>query len=320
MEAFLLQAKGASGPVLLAGIVERALKAKDVFSFDALLQLPNVQALRGTPQEPTLRLLEIFAYGTFADLKAGEAAELAPQALAKLRVLTLVSLASKQKSLQYGQLYPALGLADGDSSALEEVIVQAISSGLLEGRIDQRGSKLEVASAAGRDLPSNSMEAVDSLLAKVREWKEVVDTASTQISAELQALNAAAAADKERKAALDAAIEKEAIRLRQQQQQQQHAQQQSYPPQHHPHHHHHPQMQPRATAAASATTSSAAGVGGGVGGGFLGSLASMMGVGMGVGARTASGSSSAAAAVDAAAASPVRRAAGAGPSPPAVRR
>lgn len=212
----MLQAKATTSPVALAGIIERALKAKDLFSFGELLDIPGVQALQGTPQQSALDLLSLFAYskhgyGEYAEgVKTGRfPADLHPQAVNKLRQLTLTSVAASAKSLQYGQLYSVLGLNDGDAAALEEVIVQTISAGLLEGRIDQRASRLEVTSVHGRDIPA-TMESVDELLSKVRRWKAVVEEASADISAELSELQRLADEEASRKRALEDAAAKAA--------------------------------------------------------------------------------------------------------------
>ena len=50
-------------------IVQQALNAKRVFVFGELLAEPNVRALKSTDQANQLRLLEIFAYGTYSDYK-----------------------------------------------------------------------------------------------------------------------------------------------------------------------------------------------------------------------------------------------------------
>lgn len=100
IDAFLALANAATGPISLASVIERcdawyrarararrrrscrhtcchhpahpacsALKAKDVWQFGELLDVPAVRGLATTEQAEWLRLLEIFAFGTYGDYK-----------------------------------------------------------------------------------------------------------------------------------------------------------------------------------------------------------------------------------------------------------
>ena len=74
------------------------------FTYGGLLECRAVRALEGTADEPSLRLLRIFAYGTLQTYKrersqSGDAAlpAIGPQQEKKLRQLTLLSLAAANK-------------------------------------------------------------------------------------------------------------------------------------------------------------------------------------------------------------------------------
>ena len=77
LEQFCTLAKSAGGSRAVGDIVQQALNAKRVFVFGELLAEPNVRALKSTDQANQLRLLEIFAYGTYSDYKK-EASSLPP--------------------------------------------------------------------------------------------------------------------------------------------------------------------------------------------------------------------------------------------------
>merc|ERR1712100_423887 len=88
--------KSAGGSRAVGDIVQQALNAKRVFVFGELLAEPNVRALKSTDQANQLRLLEIFAYGTYSDYKKeASSLPLTPPQKTKLRQLSLVSLARK---------------------------------------------------------------------------------------------------------------------------------------------------------------------------------------------------------------------------------
>lgn len=129
--------------------------------------------------------MNLFLYGTLSDYLASPASypTLTQNHISKLRQLTLVSLASSARTLDYARLLSELKLnvyiADGnlqfdgiggssssassadDQSALkdlttiralEDVIIEAIYAGLLTGRFDQRSGRFHVDSVMGRDV------------------------------------------------------------------------------------------------------------------------------------------------------------------------
>jgi COP9 signalosome complex subunit 7 len=56
-------------PRFIAELIKGAISAPGTYVFTELLQLPSVQALRGTEAEPWLTLLEIFSWGTYQEYK-----------------------------------------------------------------------------------------------------------------------------------------------------------------------------------------------------------------------------------------------------------
>ena len=78
------------------------LNKEKIFVFGELLEMANVQALRGTEFEPHLKLLELFAYGTHGDHASADPAaypELSKKMVVKLRMLTIVTLVHRSKKV-----------------------------------------------------------------------------------------------------------------------------------------------------------------------------------------------------------------------------
>lgn len=96
--------------------------------------------------------LQLFAFGVYTDFIAQrtQLPALSDSQLNKLRQMTIVSLASRQKHLPYAVLLSALGLTN--VRQLEDLIIEAIYADILQGKLDQKNQTLEVNSAIGRDV------------------------------------------------------------------------------------------------------------------------------------------------------------------------
>ena len=129
LEAFVARAKAARGDELLV-VLEEALLHPEVFVFGELLALENVQALGARkgqggplpemrPRErgpQVLLLLRLMASGTVEDLremiKKQEIERVHPMMLYKIRLLTVVSLASVSSCVPFVDLQNALEAPD----------------------------------------------------------------------------------------------------------------------------------------------------------------------------------------------------------------
>jgi len=69
LEPYILLSKSATSPRAAADLITQATSAPNTYVFAELLQTPNIQALRTATAEHAayLTLLEIFAWGTWAD-------------------------------------------------------------------------------------------------------------------------------------------------------------------------------------------------------------------------------------------------------------
>ena len=83
----------------------------------------------------------------------------------KLRKLTILDMASKNKSLFYEDLYNELTLKN--ESDLEELIIEMIYQDLLVCKIDQRNREIKVSSCKGRDIKPGEINEIKSNLKKM---------------------------------------------------------------------------------------------------------------------------------------------------------
>lgn len=168
LSPFLILAKTARGKAAIA-LIQQVLNHKKVFVFGELLDEPVIQALKGTEDSKHHDLLELFAYGTFAQYKENKAAypELTDAQQKKLKQLTILSLAQKQRIVPYSLLQEQIDISE--LRALEDLIIESMYAGLLRGKLDQSASHLEVKYAIGRDI---KLDELDAMMAKLKQWAD----------------------------------------------------------------------------------------------------------------------------------------------------
>lgn len=166
LEQFVILAKNVKGNAAVE-LVKQVLEAPGVYVFGELLDMQNVQELANGPQSGYFKLLNVFAYGTYSDYKANrsELPELTTQQLKKLRHLTTVSLATKNKCLPYSLLLSELDIKN--VRELEDLIIEVIYADVVRGKLDQHNQQLEVDYAIGRDI---RREAVPDIVHVLQEW------------------------------------------------------------------------------------------------------------------------------------------------------
>lgn len=204
LEQFCTLAKSAGGSRAVGDIVQQALNAKRVFVFGELLAEPNVRALKSTDQANQLRLLEIFAYGTYSDYKkeASSLPPLTPPQKTKLRQLSLVSLARKASVVPYDAIGEALEVTE--QRDLEDLVIETVYAGLVAGKMDQMAREFKVSRASGRDVKPDDVGAMaDALTA----WADRADAVAEQLEENKVQAKALRDARKGDAAALQAKIE-----------------------------------------------------------------------------------------------------------------
>ena len=164
LNKFLLLAKTTKGAAT-AALIKQATEHPHVFVFGELLALPNVQELEGSPSASALELLKLFAYGTWREFRASPLAASAPLSDAqatKLKKLTVVSIASQSKKLSYDVLQREVEMHS--VREVEDLLIECMYGGLLQGRLDQAAKTIDVFSCAPRDVHPDELEGMSETL------------------------------------------------------------------------------------------------------------------------------------------------------------
>ncbi|KAJ4334172.1 hypothetical protein N0V95_009241, partial [Ascochyta clinopodiicola] len=184
LEPFLALSKSATSPRAASDLVVQATSAPNTYVFAELLQTPNIQNLRSSPEHaPYLTLLEIFAWGTWADYKSRpELPKLSAPQHQKLLLLSLLPLSRSHATLTYKHLLAALDLPT--ARPLEELITTAIYAGLVTATLDPAHSLVSVTSIAPlRDLAPGSLPALQGTL---QTWSARCDAALADLEAQVE--------------------------------------------------------------------------------------------------------------------------------------
>lgn len=182
---FILLAKSAKGKGVVA-VIQQALQNPQTFVFGELLDVPSVRALAEGENKQWYDTLALFAYGTYADYKAAPQnfAELSPALQKKLKQLSIVSLASSQKSLPYSLLLGQLEI--GNVRELEDLIIDSIYVGIIKGKLDQKEQRFQVDWSMGRDIRPGQLQEMIKILDL---WCEKSETLMSEIKERIQYAN-----------------------------------------------------------------------------------------------------------------------------------
>lgn len=155
LEAYVLLANGAKGAAAV-GLVQQVLEAPGVYVFGELLDHHNIKDLESNSNTPNAKgyfdMLNLFAYGTYDEYLSMEdkLPPLTDPMRKKLRLLTIASTATKEKTIQYAYLQKALGIES--IRELEDLIIEGTNNAVLQGKLDQKSKHFEVDYAMGRDI------------------------------------------------------------------------------------------------------------------------------------------------------------------------
>lgn len=171
MEGILQNVKSSDGSRATTGLlVQQALRAKKIYVFGELLAQPQVQKMKSAPE---YELLEIFAFGTYGAYRAKQAwfeaqlgQALTPVQLAKLRQLTVLSLAQQSKQLRYADVGEATGLSS--VREVEDLVISCVYDGLLKATCNPQLACFVVQWSAGRDARGEAD--LQQVVAKLDLW------------------------------------------------------------------------------------------------------------------------------------------------------
>jgi len=180
-------------------IIKKVLGQQQIFVFGELLDAPGVKELANTPHKSWLELLRLFAYGTYADYKAQpDLPKLSTPQSTKLKLLSIVEYAARNKELSYGMLMRELDV--NNVRELEDLIIDCVYQGLIQGKLDQRKQMFEVQSVMGRDLGPHD---VDNMINTLGNWLNTTDNFIKHIDKRIESANATHEKKKKEQADID---------------------------------------------------------------------------------------------------------------------
>lgn len=185
LEQYLLLAKTAKGAAAVE-LIKQVLEVPGMYVFGELLDMANVQELGNGPNAPYLHLLNVFAYGTYANYLANQSQlpVLTPAMVTKLRHLTIVSLATKSKCIPYSKLLQELNMKN--LRELEDLIIEVIYADVVRGKLDQKNNQLEVDYTIGRDIRPEEIGIITTVL---QDWCDTCETVVSNIENQITRAN-----------------------------------------------------------------------------------------------------------------------------------
>ncbi|GFR46209.1 hypothetical protein Agub_g7748, partial [Astrephomene gubernaculifera] len=205
IQQYVLLAKGARGRGL-TDLIATASADPAIFGFGELLDVPSIKELQGTDLAPHYALLQLFAYGTWADYlaNAGSLPPLSPAQQLKLKQLTVASLAACDKVLPYARLQSALQI--GSVRELEDFLINhCFYSGLVAaGKLDQKQGCLQVYDVLGRDVRP---EQLPELTRRMGAWISAGEELLRAIEGRVSYTSSAAEAARAHREELEARVE-----------------------------------------------------------------------------------------------------------------
>jgi len=159
-------------------IIVAVFKNPELMRTDNLLESYVVQSLESDKSfSKTFQLLEIFTCKGFKDYTEFRK-EKSNQSfmedcglkhddlVTKIRLLTLTSLAASRQVILYSEVAKLLAM---DESEVEFIVVEAITSEILDARLDQLNRRIVVRQAESRAFDKEAWQRLDT---KLQKWKD----------------------------------------------------------------------------------------------------------------------------------------------------
>lgn len=194
LQPFVAMGRSLKDFAALAGLIKQVISAPSVYVFGELLALENVKAMAAGDDNAKAhyKLLDIFAYGTYATYKEYEdrLPKLTKPQEIKLKQLTIVNLASLNRVIPYKTLQEQLDVAN--VRELEDLIIDSIYQGLLTGKLDQQKSIFLVDETFGRDVrieqdASEMIKTLDSWVSRSDSLLKTIEERITWANKEAEA-------------------------------------------------------------------------------------------------------------------------------------
>ncbi|KAJ1892091.1 COP9 signalosome complex subunit 7b [Kickxella alabastrina] len=187
MEFCLIALKTAASEADIVAVIQKALDDERVYHFGRLLEAPSIAKLAESQEFSAYwNLLQLFSFGTLSEYRAAGAQlpELSEQQIEKLKHLTLVSLASDFKILEYDLLLKELDCQS--EQQMEDLVIEATYRKLLSGKLDQQRRLIEVDYVVGRDVRREDLQKISNSL---NYWSLVCEDVLADISKNIELAN-----------------------------------------------------------------------------------------------------------------------------------
>ena len=148
-------------------IIEKVLADPSIYKFSEFLDIENVQKLGASNKY--LKSLKLFAYENYEDYKnnSKEYIALNEKQLKKLKMLSVITMAGKSKTLSYTKLSKDLDISS--KKDLEDILLELIYNRLINATLDEKNKVVYVEWTFGRDTKK---EDVDEMVEKLELWVE----------------------------------------------------------------------------------------------------------------------------------------------------
>ncbi|CAN1259135.1 COP9 signalosome complex subunit 7 [Linum perenne] len=171
----------------LARIVVESTSHPSVFSFSEILAVPNFDQVRGFLIFFLLRYdrLLLISVNVEYGAKSSVLPQLTPSQIIKLKQLTVLTLAGRNKVIPYDTLLEELEFSN--IRELEDFVVdECVYVGLAKGKMNQLKRCFQVQFAAGRDLMPCEL---DSVIEITRSWLETSDNMLAMLEKQIDKAN-----------------------------------------------------------------------------------------------------------------------------------
>ena len=165
-------------------IIEKVLADPSIYKFSEFLDIENVQKLGGSNKY--LKSLKLFAYENYEDYKnnSKEYIVLNEKQLKKLKMLSVITMAGKSKTLSYTKLSKDLDISS--KKDLEDILLELIYNRLINATLDEKNKVVYVEWTFGRDTKK---EDVDEMVEKLELWVEKMKKVETNVERHINDLD-----------------------------------------------------------------------------------------------------------------------------------
>jgi len=161
VETLLHSSKGAA----LQDLIKQSLISPYIYHYESILTHTSVRALEESADlKKYYNVLKLFAYGTVTDYRKDKELigwDLNESEFNKLKLLSIITLASKYHEVTYDSLLEMIGFENYQK--LEEVLISGITSGIISGKMDQERKIFYVTSTIGRDVQLSDLSKMSQM-------------------------------------------------------------------------------------------------------------------------------------------------------------